>query len=214
MKRAVLLITLLWASAASAGPLEGQGRVTLLGGWRITPNAAFYQRAAQTFGLTQSGGAGGPMLSATFAYSASDLFELGIDLFGSGERMTFTEANRFTTVTYGGWISLRMQLLAGSVGPVERLIPFIGAQGGPTLVLATGGPQSTFQEVFGQGYAATVGVTGLSGKFGFTLEAKYVFAWGSAAPVGTFSAGGIWAGLGFTWGFPPSGSEPSSPGRF
>lgn len=206
--RCVMLAAVLAAAPASAS-LGGSSRVTLLGGWRLTPNDAFYAAAAQR-GLVRSNGIGGPVLTGTFAYSAWEWFELGIDLFASGERFHFVGTNPYTTITYGGWLSARIQMDAGAIGPVQRLVPFVGAQAGPTLVFTSGGPQTTSQEVLMQGFAATAGVTGMLGAHGVTLEARYVFAAGSAVPVGTFNAGGLWFGLGFTWGIAAGGPNSSS----
>lgn len=211
MRPLLLAGALLFASTAAASTYAGTGRITLSGGWRYTPNDAFNTAALQD-GLVAQGSPGGPLLTGTFAYAATDYAEISIDVFGSGERLNFSGVRPFTSVTYGAWIGGRLQLVMAQVGPVERLIPFIGAQGGPTLVFATGGPQSTREEHLTQGFAGSLGVTALFGTLGVTLEARYVYALGTAAPVGTLNGGGLWAGLGFTWTIPPSLSEVRSRG--
>lgn len=197
------LVALLFGASAVAQPVAGTGRVTVSGGWRYTPNAAFNAAALQG-GFVPQGSVGGPVLTGSFAYAATDYAEISIDLFGAGERLHFAGHNPVTTVTYGGWLGGRLQHVTPRVGPIERLIPFVGLQGGPTLVFAMGGPQNTREEHLTQGFAASLGATALFGTMGVTFEARYVLAYGTAAPVGVLNAGGLWAGLGFTWIMPPS----------
>lgn len=204
--RCAAIVTLLLAASAVAQPVAGTGRVTVSGGWRYTPNAAFNTAALQR-GLVAEGSIGGPLVTGTFAYAATEYAEVSIDLFAAGERLHFAGHNPFTSLTYGGWLGGRLQLVIPRVGPIERLIPFVGLQGGPTLVFTTGGPQNTREEHLTQGFAGSVGATALFGTLGVTLEARYVLAYGTAAPVGVLNAGGLWAGLGFTWTVPPSAKD-------
>ena len=98
----ILLVTLAASSASAqydeeALPLElkGSGRFSLQTGWRYTPNTGFYDgyySQVENRDLSRaSGSIGGPLLTATFAYSFTNLIELGIDLFTTYERMRLTD---------------------------------------------------------------------------------------------------------------------------
>lgn len=216
-----VLLALAPASVRAQG-LEGWGRVSLMGGWRYTPNAAFYG-AAESHGFGAGGGPGGPVALGTFAYSATNLFEVSIDLFAGGERLSFPNVPAYTLLTYGAHLGARVHTLWSRVGPFDRVVPYAGIVGGPTLVYTTGGPSSTTLlpgggsgtplEVLTHGWAANVGVTArLRDSIAITLDVRYLLAFGLAPPVGVVNAGGLWAGIGLTWGFPPS-EVPRSPSR-
>ncbi|SEK70981.1 hypothetical protein SAMN05444354_102140 [Stigmatella aurantiaca] len=204
------------AFASEDGPLrEGVGRITVQGGWRLVANDTFYDRYAsrpENAGLEPSPRSqGSPIGMATFAYAITDLVELGVDLFGTLERLQLTGQPRLTTISYGALLGLRLQ--GGlNVGP-EGLVPFVGVLTGPLLASAAFQGQAA-KETLIQAWGATVGATfRLTPVWGLTAEYRLVRARGAVeAPgrrFGTFNAGGSWFGLGITYTFPPGPSEPS-----
>ncbi|SES80950.1 hypothetical protein [Stigmatella erecta] len=220
MRWAAILAAGLCAPAAFAdegGPLlGGVGRITVQGGWRLVANDTFYDRYAsrpENAGLAPSPRSkGSPIGLASFAYAVTDFVELGVDLFGTVQRLQLTGQPRLNTVSYGALLGLRLQ--GGlDVGP-DGLVPFVGILTGPLLASATFEGQAS-KETLTQAWGATVGATlRLTPVWGLTAEYRLVRARGAVeAPgrkFGTFNAGGSWFGLGITYTFPP---EPSHPGR-
>jgi hypothetical protein len=216
MRRALVLAAGLCAPAAFAdgeGPLlEDVGRITVQGGWRLVANNTFYDRyeaRPENGGLEPSPRSkGSPIGLATFAYGITDYLELGIDLFGTRERLQLTGQPRLTTISYGALLGLRLQggLDVGS----EGLVPFVGVLTGPLLASA-GFEGQPAKETLTQAWGVTAGATlRLTPHWGLTAEYRLVWARGAVeAPgryFGTFNAGGSWFGLGITYTFPP---EPS-----
>jgi hypothetical protein len=222
MRRLLLLVLLFSASGASAqsaGPsaLDQTTRITVHGGWRLTSNDTFYERyydLDEYKGLQRAPASpGGPYVGATFGYSASELVEVGIDLFATGERLQLTGSPPITTVTYGALVGLRFQALL-DVLTANGVVPFIGLQSGPVLVLSSvDGPG--IRETFTQGWAGTVGVNfRLSPHWGLAADYRLVFARGinpfsgSGLPglkdLGSYNAGGNWFSVGVTFFFPPT----------
>lgn len=213
----ILLVTLA-ASSASAQydeeepPLElaGSSRLSLQTGWRYAPNTRFYDRyysQAENRGLSRAGGAlGGPLLTATFAYSISNLIELGIDLFATYERMRLTGQPGLNAATYGALVGLRLQKRL-ELGP-EGLVPSVGILTGPLLAASYfDGGRSV--ENLNQAVGGALGATlRLSPKWGFCFEYRLIFARGEAEDVGLYNAAGHWFSVGMTYQFP---SEPDRP---
>lgn len=225
MRRLTLLAVLLAAGSASAQdeeeplPLSGVGRMSIQAGWRLTSNGTFYdsfyslpayqgvQRAPES--------PGGPLLAGSFAYSISELFELGIDLFATGEQLRLTGAPTITNVTYGALVGLRLQTVLDILTP-EGVVPFVGFQTGPTLVFSTAEGVGS-RELFTQAWAGTVGATfRFSAQWGLTAEYRLAFARGQSVfnnkpefkGLTSFNAGGNWFALGVTYFF---ASDPIRP---
>jgi hypothetical protein len=226
MRRLVLLSVLLAAASASAqdsdeelAPLNGVGRLTIQGGWRLSPNDTFYD---SFYSLPDYQGApraptspGGPFLAGSFAYAISDFVELGIDLFATGEQLRLTGAPTLTNVTYGALVGLRFQTLLDILTP-EGVLPFVGVETGPTLAYsrAEGVGQ---RELFTQAWAGTVGATfRFSASWGLTAEYRLAFVRGQTAfrnspefnNLASFNGGGSWFALGVTYMWPPDPSRP------
>ncbi|HVG62453.1 MAG TPA: hypothetical protein VNA24_28070 [Hyalangium sp.] len=222
MPRGSLLILLatLAASTASAQyeeeevspELEGSSRFSLQTGWRYTPNTRFYNdyySRAVNRGLPRAGGAiGGPLLTATFAYSITNLIELGIDLFATYERMQLTRQPGLNAITYGALMGLRFQKRL-EIGP-EGLIPSVGILTGPLLAASYfDGGRSV--ENFTQAFGASLGATlRLNDKWGLCFEYRFVFAKGEAENVGPYDAAGNWLSVGMTYQFPSARYRPMS----
>lgn len=226
MRRFVLLCVLFVAASASAqedegelAPLNGVGRITIQGGWRLSPNGTFYDKY---YALPDYRGVaraptspGGPFFAGSFGYAMSDFIELGIDLFATAEQLRLTGAPTLTNITYGALVGVRFLGLLDFLTP-EGVVPFLGIQTGPTLVYsqAEGIGQ---RELFTQTWAGTVGATfRLSARWGVTAEYRLAFVRGQSAfnnrpeftNLGSINAGGNWFALGVTYMFPPDPSRP------
>jgi hypothetical protein len=192
-----------------APSLEGEGRISIQGGWRYVANSTFYdgyysqdpalERAPQS--------RGGPLVVGSFAYAVTDRIEVGIDLFGAAERIQLTDQPQLTVLNYGALLGLRFTTWL-DFGP-EGTVPFVGLLTGPMLA------SSKFQgepvrELVSQAWAGNAGATlRLTPRWGLTLEYRLVFARGPVRkldkPLGSFNAGGSWLSLGVNYTFP---SEP------
>jgi hypothetical protein len=192
-----------------APSLEGEGRISIQGGWRYVSNSTFYNGYySQRPALERSPQAhGGPLIVGSFAYAVTDLVEVGIDLFGTAERIQLTGQPQLTVLNYGALLGLRFMGWL-DLGP-EGTVPFLGLLTGPMLA------SSRFQgepvrELVSQAWAGNAGATlRLTPRWGLTLEYRLVFARGPVRrpgeQFGSFNAGGSWLSLGVNYTFP---SEP------
>lgn len=213
MSRSLCLAAVLAASAALAQDddypsesLSGVGRFSLQAGWRLTPNKTFYNSYYSARpDLTRSPGSpGGPLAVGSFAYGISDTLELGVDLFGGGERLQLTNQPELTTATYGALVGLRYHVLDFGL---RGLVPFIGVLTGPTLAYSQfkGAPG---QEDLKTAYGATVGATlRMNARWGLTAEYRFLNVRGPVGGLagqsfGSFNGGGSWFSLGLTYVWP------------
>jgi len=225
MRCLVSLALLLVAGSASAqeeealAPLIGVGRISVQGGWRLSSNDTFYD---SFYALPDFQGAerappspGGPFVAGSFAYSVTDLIELGIDLFATGEQLKLTGAPTLNNVTYGALVGVRFQGLLDVLTP-EGVVPFVGIQTGPTLALSQAEGVGV-REIFTQTFAGSVGATfRLSHRWGITAEYRLAFVRGQSAfntrkefaQLASYNAGGNWFALGVTYLLP---SDPMRP---
>lgn len=216
------LLPLLAALAAStafaqggAPSLEGEGRVSIQGGWRYVSNSTFYNGYySRNPGLERAPQSqGGPLVVGSFAYAITDLMEVGIDLFATAERMQLTNQPRLTILNYGALLGLRFQGWL-DLGP-EGTAPFLGLLTGPMLASATFQGQPV-RETLSQAWAGTAGATlRLTPRWGLTLEYRLVFARGAVGKpeerFGSFNAGGSWLSVGVNYTFPPEPGPSRSP---
>jgi hypothetical protein len=224
MRPSPLLTLILTLTAASASAqygepsLEGVGRISLQGGWRLVSNSTFYDNYYSlqgNEGLERAPEShGGPLLAGTFAYGISELVEIGIDLFLNAERLQLTGQPRLTTASYGALLGLRFRGW-WDIGP-HGVVPFLGLLTGPLLASAAFEGQPV-RETVSQAWAGTVGATfRLSPTWGISAEYRLVFARGAVGQPGTnfgsFNAGGNWFSVGVNYTFPrdpgPSGRAP------
>jgi hypothetical protein len=194
--------------------LEGGSRISLQGGWRYAHNDTFY---SGYYSKPENAGVepaafirGGPMVTATFAYSLKDSMEIGIDLFGTTQKMELTGLPRLTTASYGALIGLRYQTWL-DLGP-HGTVPFLGVLTGP-LVAAAAFEGQKARETISQAWAGAAGATMmLTPEWGLCLEYRFVLARGGVGTpeqrLGSFNAGGNWLGLGITYAF---AKQPTSP---
>lgn len=199
--------------------IEGVGRISVQGGWRLSSNNTFYDSfyALPGYECVEGclrGTRGGPYVSGTFAYSISDYLEVGIDLFLNHQRVPLSNAAALSNFTYGALLGLRFQSLFEALTP-GGVIPFIGLQTGPSLAysLVEGVGR---KEVITQPWVGTVGATLLfSEHWGLTAEYRLAFARGRSPyndqkplagadanaykGLASYNAGGNWFALGVTY---------------
>jgi len=215
-----LLLVLLTASTASAqydeeeaSPmLEGSSRFSLQTGWRYTPNTRFfddYYSQEKHRNLERAGGAmGGPLLTATFAYSPLEWLELGIDLFTTYERMRLTAQPGLNAVTFGALVGLRYQKRLELGGKV--LVPSVGVLMGPMLAASYFDGRGSVENA-AQTIGGTVGATlRLSEEWGLAFEYRLLYGKGVAEEVGAYDAAGNGFSVGMTYQFPSVPARPMS----
>jgi hypothetical protein len=222
MRRPVFLALLLATASASAqelAPLNGVGRISLQGGWRLSSNDTFYDSfyaLPGNEGLERAPPSpGGPFLAGSFAYAVTEFIEIGIDLFATGEQLRLTGAPTLLNVTYGALVGARFQTLLDFLTP-EGVVPFVGIQSGPTLVYSQAEGVGR-RELFTQAWAGSVGATfRFSPNWGLTAEYRLAFARGQSAfnnrdtykNLSSFNAAGSWFALGVTYLMAPDPIRP------
>jgi opacity protein-like surface antigen len=226
MRRLLLLSLLLAAGRAAAqdesASLDGMGRISLQAGWRVTSNETFFESfyaLPVNQGLPPDGrSTGGPFLAGSFGYAATDLIEVGIDLFATGEQLRPTGAPALTTLTYGALVGVRFQTLLSLLTP-EGVVPFIGVMTGPTLTFSRAEQVGSTEQVT-QAWVATAGASfRFTPRWALTAEYRLAFVRGVSAfnqqeayqNLASYNAGGSWFALGVTYFLPPTPSRPFSP---
>ncbi|KFE70626.1 hypothetical protein DB31_5668 [Hyalangium minutum] len=189
------------------------------GGWRHVSNSTFYDTyyaLPENQGLARAPQSrGGPLGIGTFAYSITDLIEVGIDLFALAEQPQLANQPQLTTWAYGALLGLRFQGWL-DIGP-EGTVPFLGILTGPMLATATFKDQPP-RETLSQAWGGSAGATmHLSPQWGLTVEFRQVFARGAVGRTdqkfGSFNAGGSWLTVGVNYAFPPD-TGPASRSSF
>ncbi len=198
--------------------LDGVGRISIQGGWRVTSNETFYKswygRESYRELARPSEASGGPLAVGSFAYAINDLVELDIDLFITGGRLRLNTPEGeqdLDTLSYGAAIGLRFQTVLPEVGPYG-LVPFTGILTGPALT-SSKRPDERLQESITQVWMGSLGATlRLSPRWGVTAEYRLAFLRGVVGPpegrIGSFNTGGSWFTVGVTYSFPPEPSRP------
>ncbi len=204
VSRLVFLAALVLAGAAQAFS-EGTGRISVLPGWRYTPNAYFAGSAQQAGFPLERASPGGPQLTASFGYMATDAIEVGIDLFGGFESLPLQNFGEVTSVTYGAELVIRGYFDAGSFHP------YLGAGLGPVFAFTTGGETRDSSERLVTGYVVNAGVSwALTDRLAVTLDAKWLIARGFVRDIGGVNSGGLWSGIGVSWLLPGEASRTGS----
>ncbi|MFZ5471771.1 MAG: hypothetical protein ACOZIN_20270 [Myxococcota bacterium] len=193
------------AAGAQARRMEGVGRITAYPGWRLTPNDYFYDSASRAGHDPERPSLGGPQVTGSFAYAATDEIEVGIDLFGGAETLRLSGMEPIGSTTYGGLIGVRLQKPGLFF---DALVPSFGVHTGPALILVSSRSLERPHEVLTTAYAATAGFTvRLGERWGLSLEYKLLLARGMVPHISGVNGGGHWLSVGFTTYFP---SEPGS----
>ncbi|NMO21832.1 hypothetical protein, partial [Pyxidicoccus fallax] len=162
--------------------LNGVGRISIQGGWRVTSNETLYKswygRPANRELQRARSVTGGPLLVGSFAFAISDMVELGIDLFGTNGRLYLREPDggerRINLLSYGALVGLRFQTVLPEVGPYG-LVPFVGILTGPALASSKRQGEDV-QESTSQAWAGSLGFHWrLSPRWGLTAEYRLAF---------------------------------------
>ena len=196
IRSAVLGVVLgLLSPGAAFAAEEGMGRVTVLGGWRLTPNNHFEASAVAAGTPLVSRSPGGPALIAGFGYSATALIEVAIDAIVGAERLHLTGSAPFTSLTYGALLNLRLQPQFTADFGMS-----VGVGTGPVLVDILNSHFKVASERLTEGWEGEIGLFyRLSPRYSLTLEYRLLLARGTVNGVGSVNAGGSWLGLGFTF---------------
>lgn len=212
MRRSSLLLLLsLLLPTSGWARLEGQGRVSLMPGWRLTPNEYFYGSAQLAGHPVTTPSRGGPMGVGSFAYGASEIWEVAIDLFAGTETLRLDGLEPISSVSYGALIGARWQTAL----LWEDLTFTVGLLTGPTLVLVDSRAFSRPIERLTTAYGGNAGLClRLAGSWGLSLEYRLLFARGVVPSIGGVNGGGHWLSLGVTYFFAPSESSPGPSTRF
>jgi opacity protein-like surface antigen len=202
--RFAVLAAVLVGGVAHAS-LDGMGRISLLPGWRYTPNDYFAGSASRAgFPVVGKSSGGGPQMTASFGYMTSDTVEVGIDLFGGYQALKLRDLGGLNSVSYGALVQAR------AVFEVGNLLPYLGAGLGPVFALVTeNGGQDTTEKLV-TGYSLGGGASyRLTERFALSLDARWLLARGVVPGIGGINSGGLFAGMGLTWFLP---GEPMRPG--
>ena len=216
----------------SPGPPSPKGKpprstVWAASAWRgaggCRPTSTFYESfyALPDYrGLTRAPASpGGPFLGVSFGYSVTEYFELGVDLFTTGEQLRLTNAPTLTNVSYGALVALRFQTLFDVLTP-EGVVPFIGLETGPTLAYSQADGVGK-RELATQTFAGSVGASfRFTPRWALTAEYRIAFARGQTAfqnrdefksVLASYNAGGNWFALGLTYYLPSTGTSHPLP---
>ncbi len=201
-----LLVTalLLCASPVFAANLDGMGRISVVAGYKWTPNWYFESKAAEQ---------GNPLISrgislqgaASFGYGVTSWVELAIDLIGGYEMFILKGYQPFNSVYYGG-------LIGGRVATLEffsrNLSAYFGLQAGPALAQVSSDGVSSSERVV-LGISVNAGLTyRVVERIGITLDVRYLYARVPVASIGAANVGGLMPSLGVTLFFPgPASNE-------
>ncbi len=205
MNRFALLSALLLSAAVAhadgARSIDGIGRITVQGGYRWTPNNYFNEKASAAGHPVTRASPGGPQVSASFGYGATDFIEGTIDLIFGYESFTLKNLEPFNSFTYGALLGVRF---AKMDFPIRGLLPHVGAQMGPILGFVSS-PSNDNQERLTTGYSFNAGLSWrFTERFGLTFDTRFLVARAYVNGISGINVGGLFFSLGFTVFFAPS----------
>jgi len=198
--RFILITALITASPAAAESLEGMGRISVVGGYKWTPNWYFESRAAAQGSplISRTPGIQG---SASFGYGVSSWAEVAVDLFGAWETFALEGYQPFSSTIYGALLGVRIAKLDFLV---RGLVPYLQAQVGPSVAQIASTSVASSERVL-MGISVSGGLTWrFAERFGITLEARYLQARLSVPEISGANVGGLFASIGVTMFFPGS----------
>ncbi len=207
MRGAVLAVVLMSASAFSASrTLDNTGRITVMAGYRYTPNGYFIDKAKAAASDYSLVGPGGLYGGASFGYGAFEWCELLIDAFVAWEQFKLQgHQEPFTSFSYGALLGVR---ITRNDFPIEGVVPHLGLQVGPVLSIVSSSTEPGTEKVQ-NGYMFSAGFTWrFADRFGLTFDVRYLMARHFVADIAGMSVGGLMFSLGFTTYFiPPPKTE-------
>jgi hypothetical protein len=200
--RSIAVIGLLLAATpASAGSVEGWGRISLGGGYRWVPNWYFAEKAAAAGRPIEVPSVGGPQGTASFGLGVNAWLEVAIDLFAGYDAFTLAPQEAFTSIAYGAMLGGR--LVAADLF-VKGFMPYVVLQAGPMLAQVQS-PLTKDPEKLMGALAAGGGATWrFSDRYGVSLEAKWIYGRNFVTDISGINVGGVWFTASFTIFFPPA----------
>lgn len=202
---AVALVAIAQVAFADT-PTDGVGRMSFGGGLRWTLNDHFNGRAseaghpnttAQDFVTAPLGFQG----AASFGYGAFDWLELAVDLFAGFESFQLEGWLPFSSVSYGALIGVRVTRYDF---PVRGLVPYVGAQTGPMLVIVTS-PSAPGPERIIQSWSVNGGASWrFTERFGLFLDVRWMQGRVFVAEIAGRNVGGVFVSAGISVFFPPT----------
>ncbi|MBE2247975.1 MAG: hypothetical protein IAE78_00415 [Myxococcus sp.] len=210
-----LLFPAALALLCAAGPALAQGsttdigRVSIGGGLRWTMNDHFNAKAAEAgraptsreeFVTAPLGFEG----MASFGYGAFDWLEVAVDLFAGFESFKLEGWLPFSSLSYGALIGLRLTrydvLLPG-------LVPYVGVQTGPLLVLVSS-PSAPGAERIMQGWSVNGGASyKFTDRLGVFVDVRYLYGRVFVADLAGRNVGGVLVSAGLSIFFPATPSR-------
>jgi hypothetical protein len=187
-----------WAESTS---VDGWGRLTVFGGYRLVPNGYFAGRAAEAGSPMLHASVGGPQGGASFGYGTLSFVEICIDLLIGYETFELEGQLPYSSVTYGGLLGVRLTRLDWLV---PGLAPFLGMQGGPILANVSSGsnPQP---EKLQLAFSVNAGFNyRFAERFAFNVDVRWMYARYYVDPIAGANVGGLWFSAGFTFFFTPA----------
>lgn len=205
MKRALVVAALLCSATAFGAErwqngIDGVGRISVLAGWKLTPNDWFFSQSAGLGYPAVTRGIGGPQAQASFGYGAIRWLEIAIDLFIGHDRFAIEGYDPITVLTYGALIGVRFTFMDTFF---PGFAPFFGVGVGPTLgYVFTGTHADETHEKLVTGVSANAGVAyRINDSVGLSLEYRFLYARGVFNTSGV-NVGGSWFSLGVVIYFP------------
>lgn len=199
------------AQVRSQGPsaiLEGQPRVTVMGGWHLTVNDTFAKGAELLGHPLERPSPGGPQGVAIFGYGVTSYLEVAIDLFISYEQFKLLDYEPINAVAYGALLGVRLHQIDLLFKGFD---PSIGISIGPALGFINSGSLET-TETFSTAYAAHVGLGyRLSPRWAIQFEYRFMIARAAVADLPSLSVGGNAFSLGVSFFFPQEKTSDSTP---
>ncbi len=211
VRRGVALALVLASAQASAVEpwdtgIDGVGRISVSGGWKLAGQDWFFRQSADQGHPTVTRGIGGPQGFASFGYGAIRWLEVSIDLFMGHDRFEIGGFNPINILTYGALVGARATFMDFLF---PGFAPYVGVSLGPVLgYVWTGASNETFERLI----TGVAGVAGLSyrvtERFALFVDYRFLYARGVWVTSG-LNVGGSFFSLGFTFYFPRSPSVTS-----
>jgi hypothetical protein len=200
--RALALVLVLGASAAHAqASIDGWGRITVLGGYRWTPNWYFNGRAAEAGYPVEKPSIGGPAVTASFGYGATSVIELAVDAFFAWETFKLANLEPFNAFTYGGGIGPR--LVKGDLF-FRGFSPWVAVQAGPIFATVQSPSLANNPErVLGAIFVAGGFHLRVADRWAITFDVRWIYARAMVPEISGINVGGVVFSLGVTSFFPP-----------
>ena len=198
-----LWLTVAFLASPVRASSEGSGRITLLGGWRLTGNNYFAANAERAGTPLTNASPGGPFVMGSFGYAVLNSVEVSVEVFGGGEKLHLAGKPTLTSLSYGGMVGPRF---CPELGHGIELS--LGLSTGVVLVNESGFGLTTANEQSVQGWMGEAGLGWRAGPdLTLSVEYRHLFARGIVPGYGGISGGGEWLAFGVTFWVNP---EPSS----